>query len=62
MKDGTRIAVRLWLPDGANKKPVPAVMEYWPFGRMNPLANRGANILAPFGIAYARFVEIASPR
>ena len=52
MKDGTRIAVRLWLPDGAEQKPVPVVMEYISYGRMKQA--HGARILPPFGIAYAR--------
>ncbi|MCB8876308.1 CocE/NonD family hydrolase [Acidisoma silvae] len=31
MTDGTRLAARLWLPDGAEAKPVPAILEYIPY-------------------------------
>ena len=31
MHDGTRLAARLWLPDGAEAEPVPAILEYIPY-------------------------------
>jgi hypothetical protein len=31
MPDGTRLAARLWLPEGAEREPVPAVLEYIPY-------------------------------
>jgi len=33
MSDGTRLAARLWLPDGASENPVPAILEYIPYRR-----------------------------
>ncbi len=33
MPDGVKLAARLWLPDGARQKPVPAVLEYIPYRR-----------------------------
>ena len=30
MSDGTKLAGRLWLPEDAEKNPVPAIMEYIP--------------------------------
>jgi uncharacterized protein len=33
MSDGTRLAGRLWLPEDAEKNPVPAIMEYIPYRR-----------------------------
>ena len=30
MPDGCRLAARLWLPEGAEQKPVPAILEYIP--------------------------------
>ncbi len=33
MPDGTRLAARLWLPDGARQQPVPCVLEYIPYRR-----------------------------
>lgn len=31
LSDGCRLAARLWLPDGAARTPVPAVLEYIPY-------------------------------
>ncbi len=31
LKDGTRLAARMWLPEDAEKNPVPAVLEYIPY-------------------------------
>ena len=31
LSDGCRLAARLWLPDGAEKQPVPAILEYLPY-------------------------------
>ena len=33
LSDGSRLAARLWLPEGATEHPVPAVMEYEPYRR-----------------------------
>ncbi len=33
MSDGCRLAARLWLPEGAERSPVPAVIEYIPYGK-----------------------------
>ena len=31
LADGTRLAARLWLPEGAEQAPVPAILEYLPY-------------------------------
>jgi len=31
LRDGTRIAARLWLPDDADRTPVPVILEYLPY-------------------------------
>ena len=31
LADGTRLAARIWLPDGAERAPVPAILEYLPY-------------------------------
>ena len=31
LSDGTRLAAKLWLPESAEKKPVPAILEYIPY-------------------------------
>ena len=33
MSDGCRLAARLWLPAGAERSPVPAIIEYIPYGK-----------------------------
>ena len=33
LPDGTRLAARLWLPEGAREAPVPALLEYIPYRR-----------------------------
>jgi putative CocE/NonD family hydrolase len=33
LRDGSRLAARLWLPEGAERTPVPAVIEYIPYGK-----------------------------
>jgi len=54
MKDGVRIAVRMWLPEGTDQQPVPAVIEYIPYGRMAEETTAAAPMLAPHGIAFVR--------
>ena len=33
MRDGARLAARIWLPEGAENDPVPAILEYIPYRR-----------------------------
>ena len=33
LKDGCRLAARIWLPDDAETSPVPAILEYLPYRR-----------------------------
>jgi putative CocE/NonD family hydrolase len=57
MRDGTRIAMRLWLPDGAEAQPVPAVMEYIPYRKRDgtrPADDAWAEQFVPYGFAFAR--------
>jgi len=57
MPDGTRLAMRLWLPEGADKVPVPVVMEYLPYRKDDATRMRDAptgRYLAEHGIAFAR--------
>lgn len=42
MSDGCRLAVRLWLPHDAEKKPVPAILEYLPYRKRDVTAERDA--------------------
>ncbi|MBI1774145.1 MAG: CocE/NonD family hydrolase [Proteobacteria bacterium] len=40
MTDGTRLAARLWLPEGSETTPVPAVLEYVPYRKRDMTAWR----------------------
>jgi len=40
LSDGTRLAARMWLPEGAEKKPVPAILEYLPYRKRDGTAVR----------------------
>jgi len=57
LADGTRLGVRLWIPDGAERRPAPVVWEYLPYRKRDGVRNRDdatALNLAPYGIAFAR--------
>jgi putative CocE/NonD family hydrolase len=54
MPDGARLAARLWLPEGAEAHPVPAVLEYIPYRKDDGTAARDADRHAYFaGHGYA---------
>ena len=40
LKDGSRVAAKLWIPEDADKNPVPAVMEYIPYRKRDFTARR----------------------
>jgi uncharacterized protein len=57
MKDGVRLAARLWIPEGAESQPVPVVWEYLPYRLWDGMRDRDdktAANLAPYGIAFVR--------
>jgi len=47
MSDGCRLAARIWLPDGAESTPVPAILEYLPYRKRDGTALRD-EITYPF--------------
>src|SRR5579859_6496191 len=57
MRDGVRLAARIWLPEGADTHPSPVVWEYLPYRLWDDLRWRddktGEN-LAPYGLAFVR--------
>src|SRR6204780_241131 len=57
LKDGTRLAARLWIPDGETGTRSPVVLEYLPY-RNHDVTRRINNAtgqrLAQYGIGYAR--------
>src|SRR6187200_2111852 len=40
MSDGCRIAARIWLPEGARRAPVPAILEYIPYRKRDFMRAR----------------------
>lgn len=42
LKDGMRLAARVWLPEDAEEKPVPALLEYLPYRKDDGLVLRDA--------------------
>ncbi|HLY59025.1 MAG TPA: CocE/NonD family hydrolase, partial [Stellaceae bacterium] len=57
LKDGARLAMRLWLPDGAEASPVPVVLEYLPYRKRDRTRGRDDDwlaLFAPYGVAFAR--------
>ncbi|MDW5375817.1 CocE/NonD family hydrolase [Halomonas sp. HP20-15] len=57
MRDGAKLAARIWLPEGAERQPVPAIMEYIPYRKRDLTRGRDANnhdYLAGHGYACVR--------
>ncbi len=57
MPDGARLAARLWLPEGAEGEPVPAILEYIPYRQRDSTAGRDSlnhRYFAGFGYACVR--------
>ncbi|TDX28716.1 hypothetical protein DFO67_10999 [Modicisalibacter xianhensis] len=42
MRDGARLAARIWLPEGAEDSPLPAIMEYIPYRKRDLTRGRDA--------------------
>ncbi|HTE80447.1 MAG TPA: CocE/NonD family hydrolase, partial [Reyranella sp.] len=42
LSDGTRLAARLWLPEDAERSPVPALLEYLPYRKRDGTSERDA--------------------
>lgn len=51
MPDGTRLAARIWLPEGARAAPVPAVLEYIPYRRRDHTRARDETMHPPLAEA-----------
>src|SRR5450631_1647719 len=57
LKDGTRLAARLWIPISADRTPVPGVWEYIPYRKRDHERTRDdewATAFVPYGFAFAR--------
>ena len=54
MTDGIQLAARLWLPESALFKPVPAILEYIPYRKRDSMRSRDTHIYTYFaGHGYA---------
>ncbi|WP_306110617.1 MULTISPECIES: CocE/NonD family hydrolase [Roseovarius] len=57
MPDGTRLAARVWMPEGAEAAPVPAILEFIPYRKNDKTLERDharAPWMAAQGYAYVR--------
>jgi putative CocE/NonD family hydrolase len=57
LQDGTRLAARMWLPQGAETTPVPVVWEYLPYRKRDSERQRDtgwAEAFVPYGFAFVR--------
>lgn len=57
VRNGTRLSCRLWIPEGAEAKPVGVVLEAVPYakrGFTRPRDNAWAEMFCPYGFAFAR--------
>ena len=57
LKDGQKLGMRLWLPESADRNPVPVVLEYLPYRKRDFTRRRDQSwgeMFAPYGFAYAR--------
>lgn len=54
LPDGTRLAARIWMPEDAEKHPVPALLEYIPYRKRDDERGKAASIHSYFaGYGYA---------
>ena len=51
LKDGTTLAARIWLPDDAERNPVPAILEYLPYRKRDGTYERDA-LTHPAGLSH----------
>ena len=40
LRDGRRLAARIWLPDDADRRPAPAILEYLPYRKRDGTVAR----------------------
>lgn len=51
LKDGTRLAARVWMPEGTEQNPVPAVLEYLPYRKRDGTCARDESTYPAFAAA-----------
>ena len=58
LADGRRLAARLWIPNAAKKKPVPAILEYLPYRKRDGTAQRDDSTYPAFAEAGADILTV----
>ena len=61
MPDGARLGARLWLPQGADEDPAPAILEYIPYRKDDYTALRDATTIAWFTLSCSSNAASISP-
>lgn len=51
LSDGRRLSARIWMPDGADRHPVPAILEYLPYRKRDGTAPRDESTYPVFAAA-----------
>ena len=51
LSDGRRLAARIWMPNGARKSPLPAILEYLPYRKRDGTAQRDDSTYPSFAEA-----------
>ena len=51
LQDGTRLAARVWMPDGAAQRPVPAILEHLPYRKRDGTCLRDESTYPVFAAA-----------
>ena len=51
LADGRKLAARIWMPNNADKKPLPAILEYLPYRKRDGTAQRDDSTYPAFARA-----------
>ena len=58
LQDGTRLAARVWMPDGAVQRPVPAILEHLPYRKRDGTCLRDESTYPVFAAAGCAGVRV----
>ena len=61
MRDGCRLAARIWLPDCTRELPVPAILEYLPYRKRDATSRRDEIVHGAFARAGYACVRVGHP-
>ena len=60
LEDGRNLSARVWMPDGAEEDPVPAILEYLPYRKRDGTAPRDESTYPEFAAAGYAGVRVDS--